>query len=102
MDKKDIEHLAKLSRIEIPEEEKESLSKDLENILGHVGQIQSASASLGRDGEVTGEKTKKTAGKLRNVMREDKNPHEPGIYTEKILKEAPEREGDYVKVKKIL
>ena len=37
-----------------------------------------------------------------NVMREDKDPHEAGLYTEKILEQAPAREGDYIKVKKIL
>ena len=35
-------------------------------------------------------------------MREDDNPHAGGIYTEAVLNEAPEREGDYIKVKKIL
>ncbi len=37
-----------------------------------------------------------------NVMREDSNPHESGKYTETLLKAAPQREGQYVKVKKIL
>ena len=35
-------------------------------------------------------------------MREDSNPHEPGVYTEDLLNLAPERAGQYVKVQKIL
>jgi hypothetical protein len=35
-------------------------------------------------------------------MREDGEPHESGIYTQKILEQAPAREKDYIKVKKIL
>ena len=39
---------------------------------------------------------------LCNITREDEKPHKSGVYTKKILSEAPEREGDYIKVKKIL
>ena len=96
IEKKDIEHLANLARIEITDSEKESLAKDAENILGFVGQIQSVSSS----------EEKKEVGLLRNVMREDSppagGPHETGVYTEQILKEAPDREGDFIKGKNIL
>ena len=112
IEKKDIEHLAKLARIKLSDEEKDSLAKDIPNILNFVEQIQSASASRRRDGEVSGEEIEKDpsrrgeaeaeVGKLRNVMREDENPYEKGLYTEKLLEEAPEREENFVKVKKIL
>ena len=45
---------------------------------------------------------KKEAGTLRNVLREDKEPHESGQFTESILSEAPGKERGYFKVKKIL
>ncbi len=35
-------------------------------------------------------------------MRDDADPHEAGLYTEDLLKAAPGRDGNYVKVKKIL
>jgi Asp-tRNA(Asn)/Glu-tRNA(Gln) amidotransferase C subunit len=35
-------------------------------------------------------------------MRGDEEFHESGIYTEKILEQAPAKEGGYIKVKKIL
>jgi len=92
IEKKDTEHLAKLSRIELKEDDIKGLTKDIENILGYVDQIKEAN--------IEGSKTE--AGVLRNVLREDEEPHESGIHTEKILKEAPDREGDFIKVKNIL
>lgn len=93
MERKDIEHLAKLSRIAVTDEEADALAKDITSILGYVCDIE----------EITGSKEEeKKVGALFNVMREDANPHEPGIYTEDLLNLAPERDGRYVKVKKIL
>jgi len=92
LEKKDIEKLAKLSRIEVQEEEKEVLIKDLESVLGYVSEIQEV---------VTGE-VEPEAGLLRNVMREDENPHKSGIFSEDIMDNVPSKKDGYVKVKKIL
>lgn len=88
-----IEKLLKLSRIEVSAEEKEKLRKDVENILGYVSEIEKAVVTID---------TTPKAGELRNVMREDGEPHESGIYTEKLLREAPQKDGGYVVVKKIM
>lgn len=90
---KDIEKLAELARISIPEVEKEGLVKEIDSILTYVEQIKTASQNVVNEQSV---------GSVSNVMREDDGSHESGLYTEKILKEAPRREGDYFKVKKIL
>ena len=90
---KDIEKLAELSRIAISPEEKESFRKDMDSILGYVDQVQKVSANLSEE---------KKAGLVRNVMREDSNPHESGIHTETLISAAPKRQGNYLKVKKIL
>lgn len=92
IEKKDIEHLAKLSRIELDEASVEGLTKDIENILRYVDQLRAVSTDL----------EEKKAGKNRNVLREDENPHETGIYTEKLLKEAPYSKDGFIKVKNIL
>lgn len=92
---KDIEKLGDLARIKLSEEEKKGLKTDIESILGYVSEIQKVSSDKERD--MTSDKE----GHI-NIMREDEKPHESGLYTEKILDNAPEREGDYVKVKKIL
>jgi len=95
IEKKDIEHLAKLSRIELSESDTEGLTKDIESILGYVDQLKEVSTDL----DV---KRLSDAGKNRNVLREDENPHESGIFTDDILKEAPSTEDNFIKVKNIL
>lgn len=95
IEKKDIEHLAKLSRIELSESDTEGLTKDVEDILGYVDQLKEVSADL----DV---KRLSDAGVNKNVLREDKNPHESGIYTDDILKVAPNTEDGFIKVKNIL
>lgn len=93
MKREDIEHLAKLSRIAVTETEADALASDITSILGYVSEIE----------QVTGTTvSEKQVGALYNVMREDTEPHEAGLYTEDLLTAAPVRDGQYVKVKKIL
>lgn len=87
----DIAKLALLARVDLTEKEQKELLPEMEGILRYVGEI----ASL-RVAETTEEMT------LRNVLREDGEPHEGALYTEALLQEAPSREGNYVKVKQIL
>lgn len=88
----DIENLATLSRIDLAEEEKDELLAELEAILGYISEIS----------EVIAGEVEPQAGELRNVMREDTDPHEPGIHTQDILDDAPDSEDGYLKVKQIL
>lgn len=90
---KDIEKLAELSRIEISPEEKAGFAKEIDSILAYVGQIQEAKTSDDKTEIIL---------PLRNVFREDKEPHETGKFTDELLKEVPKTENGYVKVKKIL
>lgn len=89
---KDVEHLAGLARIAVSEEEKKILQHDLEEILAYVSQVKEVGFDVGAP----------EAGELRNVMREDSEPHESGKFTEDILAQAPAREGNRISVKKIL
>jgi len=98
MNAEEVLKLAKLARIEISVEEAENLSHEFEAILNYVGQVKEISGNM-----VLGEAGQKSEMfPHHNVLRGDSNPHESGIYTEKILENAPAREGDYIKVKKIL
>ncbi len=94
MDKTEVLKLAKLARIEIREEEADKLSHEFDAILDYVGEIK----------KVSGQEHSNTLENVGmfNVMREDGDAHESGIYTERILVQTPAREGDYIKVKKIL
>ena len=71
IERKDIEKLAHLSRVAVSNEELEVLKNDLESILGYVSEIQTVSE----------EAPERTVGILRNVMRDDANPHESGTFT---------------------
>jgi len=94
MNKEKVLNLAKLARIELADGEAESLSSEFDAILKYVSEVKDvANDQHSNNLENVG---------VFNVMREDANPHESGIYTEKILAQAPSREGDYIKVKKIL
>ncbi len=88
----DIEKLLNLARIEVNPDEKEKLRQDVENILAYVGEVEKASVEID---------PAPYPGELRNVMREDGEPHQSGIFTESILSQAPKREGDYLSVKSI-
>lgn len=90
--KEDVLKLAHLARIETTEVEAEALAGDLDHILEYVGQVNSLDLS----------DEKEQTGPVFNVMREDENPHDSGIYTEELLEAAPEQEENYFKVKKIL
>ena len=89
---KDVEHLAGLARIAVSDSEKEVLRHDLEEILDYVSQVTKVTADL----------VAPAVGELRNVMREDGEPHEAGLYTEEILKQAPMRDENRIFVKKIM
>ena len=95
MDKKEIARLASLARIKITDEEIPRIAENLARVVEYVSEIQRADI-------VESVALTPTAVTLHNVMREDTSPHETGLYTEAILENAPVREGDYIKVKKIL
>ena len=89
--KDDVYKLASLARIELSEGEVDSLAKDIDSILGYVSQVTETTGDLERE-----------VPKLRNVMRDDVVTHTPNQYTEKLLANAPSRDRDFLKVKKIL
>jgi aspartyl-tRNA(Asn)/glutamyl-tRNA(Gln) amidotransferase subunit C len=88
----DIGALAKLSQIEITEDEQNALVPEIESILSYISEISSVAAELPAH----------VVGAVKNVLREDSDPHESGIHTEALLGAAPSRKENYVQVKKIL
>lgn len=90
-DKVDIVALAKLARLEVSDAELAKLEKEIPDILAFVATVQKAAAEAPK-GEPM----------LQNVMRDDENPHESGIHTEKLLSAAPVREGDRIAVKQVI
>ncbi len=93
VEKKDIEHLAELSRITLTPEEITSLQSEIESILGYVSAVK----DLTTDSVDT-----KVLGVRHNVFRQDEVTNQPESYTKVLLDEAPETKDGYVVVKKIL
>ncbi len=94
----DIQKLSELSRIKIAPEEQETLRTQIESILGYIDQIKKATLVS----DAVSQKPTVQAGALRNVLREDGEPHMPSEFTERVLASAPAREDNYLKVKKIM
>lgn len=90
----EVKKLAELSRIELSPDEMEKMSTEINSILEYVAVIQKVPLP---DNVIPSPHLDK-----ENVMRDDGTPHEPGIYTEKLLTQAPKRDGDFLKVKKVL
>ncbi len=93
MELAEIKHLASLSRIRITDAEAQDLKQDIDAVLAYVSVVSEITS--------TDDITPKVGARY-NVFRKDEVTNEPGSYTEVLLREAPAREGDYLKVKKIL
>lgn len=91
----EIEKLATLARLKLTANEIERLLRECEAILDYVKAIQEV--KLGE-----GELDTSASPRLKNVMRADGAPHERGAFTDESLRQAPNRHGNYIKVKKIL
>ena len=90
--KTDVAHLASLSKITLVDDELESLTVDLENILDYIEQLK----ELNTDGV---EPTYQVTG-LQNVWRDD--VIEPQVPREKLLALAPASRDNQMKVPKVL
>ena len=90
--REDVLKLAALSRLKLSEDEVVRMQEDMGAILAYVDTLKAA--PLGGSGPVM------SANK--NVLREDASDRKGGEYTEKLLGLAPRREGEHLKVKKIL
>jgi aspartyl-tRNA(Asn)/glutamyl-tRNA(Gln) amidotransferase subunit C len=88
----DIEHLALLSRIKVAEGEQAALADKIDAVLGYVCEIAKVDTSAYAHTE---------AAEHRNIMREDVATTTPGIMREAILDNAPQRDGNFVRVQQM-
>lgn len=87
----DVRALAKLARLEVSDEEVERLEKEIPAILAFVEEIQQVSTL-----------SEPTSADHRNIMRDDTNAHEGGLYTDDLLKAAPASRDNQVVVKQVI
>ena len=88
---KDTEHVAKLARLELSEEEKENYTKQLGSILSYVEKLNEV--------DTTGIEPMAHSVKISNVMREDVVIQD--FTRDEMLKNAPCEEDGFFKVPKI-
>ncbi len=88
----DIEHVARLARVELTPEEKRTLRDQLGQILDHAATV----------GAVAADDVPPTASAIprANVFREDEP--QPCLPVDEALRNAPDREGDRFKVPRIV
>jgi len=89
---KDVEHIAQLAYIKLSDEESEDMRIQLTNILGHFASL----STVDTDGvEPTGHTTDSNT-----VMRQDEP--KPPLSQEEVLRNAPNRDGEFVRVRPVL
>lgn len=89
----EIENLATLARIKLSDSDKASLITEFDSILGYIDQLKKVDVSLDSEGRV---------GAVKNVMRPDEVYSTSTSDREGLLNEAPDREGDFIAVKKMI
>lgn len=92
VDKKSLEHLAELAKIELKEEEEEKLLEDLGKILGYFEELK----------EINTENVEPMTGGTmeQNVLRNDADNirKEINAEAEELVKAFPEKKGRFLKV----
>jgi aspartyl-tRNA(Asn)/glutamyl-tRNA(Gln) amidotransferase subunit C len=88
----EVKRIAKLARLKFSDEEMPKLQNELSSILNYVDQLKQIEGKL--------PEVEAAAVEGLNMMRDD--VAEVTIPAEEFLKQAPGREGNYVKVKSVL
>jgi aspartyl-tRNA(Asn)/glutamyl-tRNA(Gln) amidotransferase subunit C len=88
----DVRHVAKLARLALSDAQLARFTGQLEGILGYVAKIGEV--------DVAGVEPMAHALPLHNVFRED--VVEPSLPVEKVLQNAPDTDGPFFKVPKVI
>jgi aspartyl-tRNA(Asn)/glutamyl-tRNA(Gln) amidotransferase subunit C len=89
---KDVEHVARLARLHLSQEERARMRAQLEAILRYIDQLKQVA--------VAGVEPTAHAVPLVNVMREDEV--EPSVDREAMMANAPDRAGEFFRVPRII
>ncbi len=91
MQLEDIKKLANMARVDMSDEELTKIANDFDHILAYVGQVQEVKQTDIKPNYI-----------LENVLREDIVTNPAGMYTDKIIKQMPDSQDGFLKVKQIL
>jgi aspartyl-tRNA(Asn)/glutamyl-tRNA(Gln) amidotransferase subunit C len=89
---REVEHVARLARLELSEAEKERMRRELDRILSYIDKLRALDTD---QVEPTSH-----AVPMTNVMRED--APRPSFPQDEMLSNAPERSGEFFRVPKII
>jgi len=94
MIKEELETTAFLARINVKEEEKEKYLKDINYMMAYIEVLQ--------EPDISALKPTTHVTELRNVWRDDVVRQCPKDVQEQMLNAAPDREGRFYKIKKVI
>ncbi|HEY7253748.1 MAG TPA: Asp-tRNA(Asn)/Glu-tRNA(Gln) amidotransferase subunit GatC [Methylomirabilota bacterium] len=89
---KDVEHVARLARLELSAAEKERMRKELDGILSYIDKLRAV--------DTRGVEPTSHAVPLTNVMRNDTEV--ASLPQDEMLANAPDRHGELFRVPKII
>jgi len=93
LSRKEIEHIAKLARLDLSEAELEKYGGQLSGILGYIDMLKEVdTAGVEPTAQVTG---------LLNVLRDDAINEWDEDERELALRDSPDREARFIKVKRV-
>ena len=92
LERREVEHIAKLSRIALTDAELETFTRQLGSILGYVETLKEL--------DVAGVEPLVHPGDVRNVFRDD--VRRPSLPNEEAVGNAPEKEGPFFKVPRVI
>jgi len=90
--KQEVEHVARLARLELSEQDKDRLTEQMSNILTYVGKLNEL--------DTTGVEPTSHVLDINNVMREDVAAE--SLSQERALANAPDKAAGHYKVPKII
>lgn len=92
--KKDVEHVARLARLKLSEEEKDEFTVQLAGILDYIGKLNEL--------DTRSVEPMSHVLRIKNVWRQDRRVPCAGETREAILANAPDREESFFKVRKVI
>jgi len=88
----EVEHVARLARLELSGDEKERMRRELDGILSYIGKLRAL--------DTTGVEPTSHAVPLTNVLRED--VEKPSLPREEMLANAPDPNRELFRVPRII
>ena len=96
--KEEVQHIAKLARLELTEKETEKMQKDLSSILDYFNVLKSVKTSTSK----VKSQNHKSKVKNPNTTRKDEAGERSASLANNLVEQTPDKKDGYVKVKAIL